>query len=191
MAPASLRGRRIQLIPKLVQYELTEDAAFESVWHVEGMSHEHICATALFVLDRDEAVEGGTLLFRRGYTRTEAGQIFWNVPQIRPVPVDEMIDKRLLPLGAVDTPAGRLVAFPNSHVHKLTPLHTTSGHARRRIVVFWLVDPDQRIRSTSDVPPQQGVMPHEQALQLRLELMEERRRHKQSHNLREISLCEH
>lgn len=192
VAPASLRGRRLQVIPKLVQYELDADSAHDSVWHVEGMSHEHIVATALFVVDRDPHMGGGTLRFKRGYTREEAGQVFWNVAQCRPAPVDEMVDQAMVPIGSIDTPAGRLVVFPNSHVHKLTPLVSTTGApARRRIVVFWLVDPDQRILSTTDVPPQQGVIPHAQALAHRLELMDERKRHKQSHNAREISLCEH
>ena len=192
VAPVSLRGRRLQVVPKLVQYELDGETSFDGVWHVEGMSHEHIVATALFILDRDPDVDGGTIRFKRGYTREEAGQVFWNIAQCRPEPVDEMVDRGMIPLGSVDTPAGRLVVFPNSHVHKLTPMTSRSGSlARRRIVVFWLVDPDHRILSTADVPPQQGVVPRADALANRLALMEERKRHKQSHNLREISLCEH
>jgi hypothetical protein len=35
------------------------------------------------------------------------------------------------------------------------------------------------------------VIPHEDALRMRLELMEERRLHKQTLNPRAISLCEH
>jgi len=188
---ASLRGRRLQVIPKLVQYEIGADASYESVWHVEGMSQEHIVATAVFVLDRDEELDGGALRFKRGYTREDAGQVFWNINQVRPRPVDEMVGRSMVPLGTVETPKGRLVVFPNSHVHRLTPMTTTAEQARRRIVVFWLVDPDVRILGTNDVPRQQGVMDHEAALAHRLALMEERRTHKQSHNVREISLCEH
>jgi hypothetical protein len=192
VAPVSLRGRRLQVIPKLVQYEVDADNTFEGVWHVEGMSHEHIVATALFILDREPHLDGGTLRFKRGYTREEAGQVFWNINQVRPVPVDDMVNEAMVPLGSVDTPQGRLVVFPNSHVHKLTPMRsTTGGRATRRIVVFWLVDPEVRILSTADVPRQQGSMSHERALAHRLSLMEERRTHKQSHNVREISLCEH
>ncbi|MCO4770027.1 MAG: DUF4246 family protein [Deltaproteobacteria bacterium] len=67
----------------------------------------------------------------------------------------------------------------------------SGDRARRRIVVFWLVDPEVRILSTTEVPRQQRVIPREAALAARLEFMEERRRHKQSHNVREVSLCEH
>ena len=192
VAPVSLRGRRLQVVPKLVQYELEGDATADSVWHVEGMSHEHIVATVVCVVDRDADLTGGVLRFRRGYTREEAGQLFWNVAQVRPGPVDEMVDRKLLPIGSLETPAGRMLAFPNSHVHRLTPMASATGaRVTRRVAVFWLIDPEVRILSTSNVPPQQGVMPHEEALAHRLALMEERRRHKQSHNLREISLCEH
>jgi len=191
-APASLRGRRLQVIPKLVQYELVDEASSGSVWHVEGMSHEHIVATVVTVVERDPGLDGGTLRFRRGYTREEAGQLFWNVAQVRPVVVDEMVDQGLLPVGSIDTPSGRMLAFPNSHVHKLTPMTSADGSpVRRRVVVFWLVDPAVRIPSTSDVKPLQATMSLAEARAHRLELMEERRRHKQSHNNREISLCEH
>ena len=62
---------------------------------------------------------------------------------------------------------------------------------RRRIVVFWLIDPDVEIHSTADVEPQQEVFTREEALEFRLELMEERRLHKQSLNPRAVNLCEH
>lgn len=56
---------------------------------------------------------------------------------------------------------------------------------------FWLVNPDVRVLSTKHVTKQQGTMPLEEAQRHRLELMEERKRHKQNWNLREVSLCEH
>lgn len=40
-------------------------------------------------------------------------------------------------------------------------------------------------------PAQQGLIPYEEALTVRLELMEERKRHKQTLNVRAVSLCEH
>lgn len=63
--------------------------------------------------------------------------------------------------------------------------------ARRRVIVFWIVDPGVSIPSTREVPPQQSVLPREEALAVRLELMEERKRHKQTLNVRTVSLCEH
>lgn len=57
--------------------------------------------------------------------------------------------------------------------------------------MFWLVAPNVTIPSTREVPAQQAVIPHAEALAIRLELMDERRRHKQSLNVRTASLCEH
>ena len=66
---------------------------------------------------------------------------------------------------------------------------------KRRIIVFFLVNPEQRIISTREVPPQQieagGSMTYEQASEHRLELMKERKYTKQDWNVREINLCEH
>lgn len=57
--------------------------------------------------------------------------------------------------------------------------------------LFWNIDPNVTIPSTRQVPAQQGVIPYEEALAVRLELMEERRRHKASFDVRAVSLCEH
>ena len=52
--PVSLRGRRLQVVTKIVDYELAPGETYEGVWHVEGMSHEEIVATAIYFIDRDE-----------------------------------------------------------------------------------------------------------------------------------------
>ena len=36
----SLRGQKLQVITKIVDYELQPEQSHEGVWHVEGMSHE-------------------------------------------------------------------------------------------------------------------------------------------------------
>lgn len=191
--PTSLRGRELLVIPKIVEYKLAAGESHEGVWHVEGMSHEHIVATCVYILDRDDALEGGLLRFKRAYTVEEAGRLFWNIDQCRPAPVEQLVDEGTIPLGSVATPAGRLIVFPNSHIHMLSKLSVAAGatEARRRVIVFWLVDPNVTIPSTREVAPQQGVIPREEALAIRLELMDERRRHKQSLNVRAVSLCEH
>lgn len=60
----------------------------EGVWHVEGMSHEEIILTALFILDRDESIFGGDLMFKRALLQDEADEVvFGEVPQTRsPLP---------------------------------------------------------------------------------------------------------
>ena len=60
-------------------------------------------------------------------------------------------------IGNVVTKTHRCVAFPNLYQHQVQPFHledrTKPGH--RKILVFFLVDPTQRIPSATDVAPQQ------------------------------------
>jgi len=193
--PLSLRGRRLQVIVKIADYEVQPGQTHEGVWHVEGMSHENIVATAELVLRKDTALNGGNLSFKRAFQRDEAGMMFSSFPQCRPMGVDAIVQDGLLPLGQLGLPEGRLVAFPNSHVHRLQIISNTDANgspvAVRRIVVFWLVNPDRRILSTAHVPPQQNSMPLEEAEKHMLALMEERKYSKQDWNVREIGLCEH
>ena len=206
--PVSLRGKRLQVITKIVDYELGPGKTYEGVWHVEGMSHEEIVATSIYFIDRDEDIVGGDILFKRAFHRDEATFIFSNIGQCRQPEVDEMISKNgLMPLGQVKTLQGRFIAFPNSHVHKVTKLEnvadsriteTTKRHSttkKRRIIVFFLINPEKRIVSTREVPPQQehvgGSMKRVDALDHRKQLMKERKYTKQDWNVREIELCEH
>lgn len=60
-------------------------------------------------------------------------------------------------LGSLQCKAGRMLAFPNTLQHRVQPFKlvdpTRAGH--RRFLVLWLVDPNYRIASTANVPPQQ------------------------------------
>jgi hypothetical protein len=190
----SLRNRTLQVIPKIVEYRLTPGEEHEGVWHVEGMSHEHVIATCVYVLERDETILGGDLEFRRAFTSAEAEILVHGLGQISmPTALQSLFDAEGPPLGGLETPEGRMIVFPNSHIHRLSQMRLAPGadEGRRRIVVFWLVDPDVQIHSTADVEPQQEVFTREEALEFRLELMEERRLHKQSLNPRAVNLCEH
>jgi len=188
----SLRGRTIQIITKIVDYEVPPLGTHEGVWHVEGMSHENIVATAELILKKDDALVGGGLQFKRAFTASEGGCMIMGFPQSRPQSVDDLVEKGVAPLGHLPLPCGRLASWPNSHIHRVTPLKNTANEtATRRIVVFWLVNPDVRIVSTKHVEPQQGQMSWEDAQKYRLALMEERKHHKQNWNLREVTLCEH
>jgi Protein of unknown function (DUF4246) len=196
----SLRGQKLQVITKIVDYELFREQTHTGVWHVEGMSHEEIVLTALYIADRDDEFCGADIDFKRTYLRPEAEYLYSNVSQSRLPAAEEMIRVGLIPLGKVSTPKGRLVVFPNSHVHKVTdmsflPKSEHNKSVKRRIVVFFLVNPFTRTVSTREVAPQQmacgGKMTLEDALAHRLQLMHERRHSKQDWNVREIELCEH
>ena len=60
-------------------------------------------------------------------------------------------------IGDVITKTHRCVAFPNLYQHQVQPFKledpTKPGH--RRILVFFLVDPTQKVPSATDVAPQQ------------------------------------
>jgi hypothetical protein len=60
-------------------------------------------------------------------------------------------------IGDVVTKAHRCIAFPNLYQHQVQPFdledRTRSGH--RKILVFFLVDPTQRVPSATEVAPQQ------------------------------------
>ena len=62
--------------------------------------------------------------------------------------------------------------------------------SKRRVIVFWLINPEKKILSTKSVVDNRNIT-YQQAIAYRLELMEERKRKKQDWNVREISLCEH
>ena len=59
-------------------------------------------------------------------------------------------------LGSVKCKAGRMLAFPNTLQHRVQSFRledpTRAGH--RRFLVLWLVDPNYRVISTANVPPQ-------------------------------------
>jgi len=61
-------------------------------------------------------------------------------------------------IGDVITKTHRCVAFPNLYQHQVQPFRledgTKPGH--RKILVFFLVDPTQKVLSATDVPPQQS-----------------------------------
>mmetsp|Transcript_20943 Transcript_20943/g.31928 ORF Transcript_20943/g.31928 Transcript_20943/m.31928 type:complete len:720 (+) Transcript_20943:85-2244(+) len=206
----SLRGQRLQVVTKIVDYELASGQTYEGVWHVEGMSHEEIVATSLY-FERDDYIKGGNIMFKRAMQKDEAHDIFDSVHQSRPEQFNDFVHEGILPLGQVETISRRLIVFPNSHVHKVTTLENilptldaleSSANEKmqvqkkkRRLIAFFLINPSRRIISTREVPMQQehvgGSMRRDDAMSHRLELMKERKYTKQDWNVREIELCEH
>jgi hypothetical protein len=185
-----LRNRSLQVITKVVEYRVNDEVDFDGVWHVEGMSHENILATAVCVVSRSDNFSGAEISFMRPYYEPEGDELIECTPQNAQLFLMEAGGGPVRPLGTLATPKGRIVAFPNSHIHRLSHMGSTDGKdATRRIVVFWLINPDRPIISTADVEPQQGN--RKKAKAHRLKLMEERKREKSGFNNREISLCEH
>jgi len=93
------------------------------------MSHEEIVATALYIVHRDDDIVGGDIMFKRAFHKDEARYIFSNVLQCRPPTQENIIQSGLMPLGKVETLAKRMIAFPNSHVHKVSTIRNVATSA--------------------------------------------------------------
>lgn len=187
-----LRNRTLQVVTKIVEYRVNREENFDGVWHVEGMSHEEVLATALCIVKRDENFSGAEIEFRRFLYADEGDDLISSTPQNANRPTDTMGGGDVRPLGRLKTPANRVIVFPNSHIHRLSSMYSSDGNdAVRRIVVFWLVNPERPIVSTANVSPQQEVMTLDEAQRNRLALMAERKLHKETFEEREVFLCEH
>jgi hypothetical protein len=101
-----------------------------------------------------------------------------------------------------------LQVFPNSHVHKVEEMVnrsiaeeedeegavTNKTKAKRRIVVFFCGQPyaPNHVNTRGGTPAGvSGWMSLDAARAHRLQLMEERKFHKQDWNVREVEVCEH
>jgi len=188
----SLRNRTLQVVTKIVEYRVNLEENFDGVWHVEGMPHEEVLATALCIVQRDDNFAGAEIEFRRFLFEDEGTELIYSMPQNAVRVTDTLGGGDVRPLGSLKTPKNRVVVFPNSHIHRLSSMYSSDGaDATRRIVVFWLINPEHPIVSTANVSEQQEVLSLDDALRNRLALMAERKLHKETYEQREVSLCEH
>ncbi|MFF9016957.1 DUF4246 domain-containing protein [Streptomyces sp. NPDC014870] len=200
-ARVDLRGRRLQVIVKLATIHLTpEKPEYDGgSWHVEGMLNERIVSTGIYYWECENITES-RLSFRAALDDPDYAQN--DDDGLREVYGLEDEDALNQVLGSTATPAGRCVAFPNVLQHRVGSfrLADTTRPGHRKILAFFLVDPEEKIVSTSDVPPQQpwsdtSTMTLDQAKDYREQLMRERKFFVDEHNEqlyeREFSLCEH
>eukprot|EP00968_Pinguiococcus_pyrenoidosus_P009525 scaffold737_cov254-Pinguiococcus_pyrenoidosus.AAC.5 len=183
-----LRGSRLQVITRIIDYELQPGQEHEGAWQVEGMPHENVVATAMYIASRDDTIQGGKLRFQRAFEEEE-GQWFHETSQDIFQFYYDFADGGLLPLGQLQTPGNRMLVFPNTHVHQMMKMvNTDEQPAKCRIVVFLLVNPLVRIVSTKEVPDQRRTMSLESAKEHRLELMKERPLDEQDWGIRQFNL---
>lgn len=183
MEKVDFRGKKLQVITKIVQISLDNNELLGS-WHVEGMSHENIVATATITLEQNPTFNA-ELLFKRIYSEAEAGQLMMITRQNPPEELKKRYNKIHIPLGKHEIHEGDVLVFPNSHIHKID----MKGSGTRTILVFWLINPDKRITSTADIAQQNYDI--EKAHEHRLALMKERTIYKNTFNQRDLNLCEH
>ena len=125
--------------------------------------NERICATAIYYYDYENITEN-TLAFRQrglidmleiGYQQGEY-QFLQDVYGF-PEDVDGTGDCHITQdIGAVVCKQGRLLTFPNTVQHRVSPfsLADPSKPGHRKILALFLVDPHRRIISSANVPPQ-------------------------------------
>ena len=183
----TLRNRTLQVITKIVRINFDKKDALEGAWHVEGMSHENIVMSASCTLKQDTNFEG-ELKFERRYTQEEGELIQMNTYQNQHRGLEEFLNLGTIPLGKTSIKEGIMIAFPNSHIHRID-MNSIKPNQSRLLLVFWLVNPNKKITSTKDIPQQS--YPIKLAKENRLELMKERTLHKNSFNIRDLNLCEH
>lgn len=184
----SLKNRNIQVITKIVKINLNNKDSLEGAWHVEGMSHENIVATASCTLHEDKDFDA-TLMFKRKYTVNEAYKILMGTCQNPPNELKGILNEGIVPLGKVNIKDGQLILFPNSYIHKVDMESKNKSLQTRTIIVFWLINPDVTIKSTKDIKQQNYNI--KKAHDIRLKLMKERTLYKKSFNIRDLNLCEH
>ena len=153
----SLRGRTVQVIVKLASIVLTpsQPRYAGGAWHVEGMRNECIVASGIAYYSQDN-VGDSMLAFRQAVAEPEYEQ--GDHRGVREVWGLENERSLVQSMGAVVTCDGRCLAFPNVVQHRVSPFSLLDGgrEGHRSILVFFLVDPTQRVLSTARVPPQQA-----------------------------------
>lgn len=156
----NLKNITLQVITKIGSIILTpENPKYNGgVWHVEGMANENIVATGIYYFDVENISES-KLNFRVNIFQPYN---FYDMEQDDPRPAAKYgIDREVHlnnTLGYVKAEEGRCICFPNIFQHQVSEFELINkqnpGH--RKILVFFLVDPTVRIKSTKTVTPQQA-----------------------------------
>ncbi|KAF9336148.1 hypothetical protein BG006_009559 [Podila minutissima] len=151
----NLRGQKLQVVVKLVTIELTPQNPKHTggSWHVEGMANENI------ELEHEQVdCSGFRIMFG---LEDEQALIQY--------------------LDGIVTKEDRCIAFPNIFQHQVQPfeLADPTKPGTRKILVFFLVNPEAPVLSTTNVPPLQKAwapmkdLMLEAALKLPTELVQE------------------
>ena len=159
----SLKGRTLQVIVKLANIVLTPETPTYpgGAWHVEGMGNESIVATGLYYYACDNITES-RLSFRTVVgTEESASDMPYEQSDNRGYSVVFGFangNEQNQNLSHIVAEEDKCVAFPNIYQHHVDEFKladpTKPGY--RKILCFFLVNPNHRILSTTDVPPQQA-----------------------------------
>ncbi|KAF9127978.1 hypothetical protein BGW39_005454 [Mortierella sp. 14UC] len=149
-------GKPLQVIVKLANIELTpENPNYEGgTWHVEGMANENIVASGIYYYHCDNISES-RLNFRiqvrePEYEQSDDKGVKQMYDLVNDGPLVQYLD-------GVITKQDRCLVFPNIYQHQVQPfsLQDPTKPGSRKILVFFLVNPEEPTLSTTNVPPQQ------------------------------------
>ena len=152
----SLKNRKLQVIVKISEILLTPEKPDYGggTWHVEGMENEGIVATAIYYWECENITES-RLKFRHACEAPDYEQgDDQGVEAVYGLFNEEALNQEL---GGITAISQKCVTFPNIYQHQVSPfqLMDVTKPGKRKILVFFLVDPNRPILSTSVVPPQQ------------------------------------
>ncbi|KAH7320579.1 hypothetical protein B0I35DRAFT_427415 [Stachybotrys elegans] len=154
----------LQVYVKMIRIELTPEKPVlpAGAWHWEGLSNEEICATALFYVDSENITSSGIEFrtptdvpraTRETMAQTESGLFNW-YERVYGANLNGGCPRQYY--GRVQTPQGRLLAYPNIFQRRVGDFHLTDpskpGHCS--LITLWLAEPMVRLVSTANVPPQ-------------------------------------
>jgi hypothetical protein len=168
------KERGLQVITRMLGIDLTpEDPYFETDWHVEGTmvsptnrtmncpdkpQNEHICASAFLIYDHENM--GDAYMEFRNICETatltevehEPNDFIW----LRQVYGLENGEPAIQRPGTIRAMPGRCIMYPSAVQHKFTrfELKDKTKPGAARALVFFLVDPNIRVISTANIPPQ-------------------------------------
>jgi len=161
-----LRGRPLQVIVKVGSINLDPSKSHYpgGSWHIEGMPQEHIAATAIHYVDVDNITDS-FLEFRKPVILNEYALDYpqsdhkYTTHHYGLEPQSHFDGQMNRYLGLIRCHEGASVVFPNDIQHRVKDFSLVDGatSSLRTILAFFIIDPDHRIISTEDVPPQQGL----------------------------------
>jgi hypothetical protein len=196
-----------QVIVKLANTVLTPDKPVYPTgsWHLEGLPYEKIIATGIYYYEMTN-ISKNYLNFRS--TMTTQSDISYPQDGFKYVEThygfedfsgkDNSFNNResFINLGRVETKEDMCLVFPNFMQHRVSDFELVDKNkiGTRKILVFFLIDPSDRILSTADVSAQQQQMSLTDAKVFRELLMFQRKYEISEQNSffeRGWSLCEH
>lgn len=177
----------------------------EGSWHLEGTKNEHIIATGIYYYKMTN-IKPNSLNFRVKIAEPE--EIYYPQNCTKYVQTHFGFDSShhntyfshdkipCISLDSVQTYEDLCLVFPNTFQHKVSKISLAdpTKNGSRKILVFFLIDPNHRIISTANVEPQQTFISETNAKIYQDILMFERKYESKIQNSifeREWSLCEH